>query len=66
MKVTVNGQEHNLDSELSIAALLSHLGYKNSFVAVAINKNCIPRSKFEETTLTPSDQIEILAPMSGG
>lgn len=66
MKLTVNGQELQINAPLSVRELLDQMGYQNRFVAVAINHDCIPRSRFEEAMVKADDRIEILAPMAGG
>ena len=66
MNITVNGKAEITQEGISVSDLLTSLGYNNGFVAVAINQDCVPRSQFSETTLKGADDIEILAPMSGG
>lgn len=66
MKVTVNGKTEQLVHTCSVEKFLQDLGYKNSFIAVAVNQNHIPRSQFSEHVIEAGDDIEILAPMSGG
>ena len=66
MNITVNGNSQNVISEISVEDLLVELGYKNDFVAVAVNQSCVPRSNFKTHRIHAHDDIEILAPMSGG
>jgi sulfur carrier protein len=64
--VQVNGEDVKLEKTLSITDLLSFLGYKNHFVAVAVNGDCVAKSSFSEATIKEGDKLEILAPMVGG
>jgi sulfur carrier protein len=66
MKITVNSQIISIEKNKTIASLLRDQGYKNQFIAIAINSECIPRSTFDKTVLKPEDCVEILAPMAGG
>ena len=66
MNITVNGEPVNLDKALNISQLLEFLGYQNRFVAVAKNHTSIPKSTYQNTYINENDNIEILAPMSGG
>ncbi|SMF20283.1 sulfur carrier protein ThiS [Pseudobacteriovorax antillogorgiicola] len=66
MNIMVNGKAKTIDQETNVSGLLEALGYKNPFVAVAINHQCVPRSSFATTEIKNNDDIEILAPMSGG
>ncbi|MFW7377762.1 MAG: sulfur carrier protein ThiS [Oligoflexus sp.] len=66
MNLKVNGKDISLQGPMTVDQFLEHMGYKNRFVAVAINHNCIPRSQFSEHHVQADDQVEILAPMAGG
>jgi sulfur carrier protein len=64
MRLIVNGEavETNV---ARIDALLSELDYEGH-VAVAVNYDVVPRSRWAETTLSDGDEIEILTPRQGG
>ena len=68
MKVTINSKEHHfLDVEtMTIKELLTKLKNDKNWLAVAVDKNVIPRSQFECFLLSSGQQIEILTPMQGG
>ncbi len=66
LTVVINGQPQTLASVISVATLLDHFGYEQPFVAVAINRKFVGRSEFQATPVHDGDDIEILAPMSGG
>jgi sulfur carrier protein len=66
MKLIVNGRERQLDNVRTVEDLLKQLGHEARFVAVAVNRACVPRSIYGETPLNAEDEIEILAPMQGG
>lgn len=68
MRITLNGQELQLDANtgITISDFLTGLGYQNHTVAVAINRECVLRKTFADTKIQDGDDVEILAPMAGG
>jgi sulfur carrier protein len=66
MQVRINGQFRQLNEPTSIETLLEELGYRNHFVAVALNRQCIPKQQFQDKLVKDQDEVEILAPMAGG
>ena len=66
MNVIVNGQSQNFPADMSVTNLLNALGYEHAYVAVAINRLCIRRTEFSVTEVHDGDEVEVLAPMSGG
>jgi sulfur carrier protein len=64
-QITVNGEAKQV-AATSVAELLSELGMTGAFVAVAVNRDCVPRATFGSTPLRSGDEVEILAPMAGG
>jgi sulfur carrier protein len=65
MLVTVNGETREI-SATSVSALMQELECTAGHYAVAINYDVVPRGKWDETTLTTGDEIEILTPRQGG
>ena len=66
MQVTVNGRNTDVDADSSVAALLTARGETARRVAVALNGEVVPRSRWETTELNDGDTIEVLAPTAGG
>lgn len=66
MKVTVNGSDTDVEPSLTVAALIAARGETPRRVAVALNGEVVPRSRWESTELTEGDSIEVLAPTAGG
>jgi sulfur carrier protein len=46
-KVLVNGAEREIPPETSVAGLLALLGVGGKRIAVAVNRNVVPRSAFD-------------------
>lgn len=66
MKVTINGEETELSSGLTVTALVESLGLTSKRVAVEINRDVLSRERWNETTVQDSDQIEIVQFVGGG
>ena len=66
MTITVNGTAMEIGDGLSVEGLLAHLGVRREFMAVAVNREVTPRSRYGEITLHEGDRVEIVRPMGGG
>ncbi len=66
IEITVNGQGHELAENLSIEALLEHLGHGDRRVAVERNGEIVPRSRHGAETVGDGDRIEIVHAIGGG
>ena len=65
MQVTVNGSPAEVGSGTTVAALVAERAGAGR-VAVAVNGEVVPRSRWEATDLAAGDRIEVLAPTAGG
>ncbi|TGT53418.1 sulfur carrier protein ThiS [Mesorhizobium sp. M00.F.Ca.ET.170.01.1.1] len=65
MKLTVNGQNHEVGAE-TLAALLIELDFWGGWLATALNGDVVPAKERDSCRLTDGDRIEILSPMKGG
>jgi len=65
MRLIVNGRETQA-SATRIDALLAELEYESKHIAVAVNYDVVPRTRWAETPLKEGDAIEILTPRQGG
>ena len=66
MKISVNGKDLEVADGLSVDGLLTHLGVKRQYTAVAVNREVTPKSAYEATMLRDGDRVEIVRPMGGG
>jgi sulfur carrier protein len=66
MKIVVNGKDMDVADGLSVEALLTQLGVKRAYTAVAVNRDITPKSAYGATVLRPGDKVEIVRPMGGG
>lgn len=65
MRVIVNQVEYELPSQSMISDALALIDAKPPY-AVAVNLNFVPKTKHGEFVLNENDQIEIIAPVTGG
>ena len=66
LEIQVNGEAHSIDPGATVAGLVVALGFGGRRVAVALNREIVPRSRFESVALTPGDRVEILQAVGGG
>lgn len=66
MTLLINGEAREFSDGLSVAALVAQLGMKSDRVAVELNREIVPRSQWETTTLNTGDQLEVVHFVGGG
>jgi len=66
MKVVVNGEEKDISEGLTVEGLLNKLGIGKERVAVELNLDIVPKSRFAETVLNDGDRVEIVSFVGGG
>ena len=66
MQVVVNGTARDVPDELTIAALVAHLGLSDGPVAVEINREIVPRAEHASRKVVAGDAIEIVHFVGGG
>ena len=64
--VTVNGEAAAIPLGCTVEGLLARLDLKQRRVAVAVNRDVVPRGAYSETKLGAGDQVEILEAVGGG
>jgi thiamine biosynthesis protein ThiS len=64
--ITLNGDRFELDSPISVAALLAQLEIDPRRVAVEHNLNIIKRQTYQDTVIGEGDTLEIVNFVGGG
>jgi len=66
MKISINGEikEFNIET-LTVKELLEDMNYGKG-IAVALNETFVLKTKYQETTVTDGDRLDILSPVQGG
>ncbi len=62
----VNGEPRAVTPGYTVERLLGNLGLDRRRIAVAVNRDVIPRSDFGSHQLAAGDRIEILEAVGGG
>ena len=65
-RLNTQNLDHNLETNPTLADLLSQLQLTHKRVAVELNQQIIPRSQHASTILHTDDQIEIVHAIGGG
>jgi thiamine biosynthesis protein ThiS len=66
LTITINGQDRQFDSALTMSSLLAQLGMKPDRVAVELNRELVPRDRWPSTNLSEGDKLEIVHFVGGG
>lgn len=66
MNLQINGESRDFESPLTLTVLIKKLGMKVDRVAVELNRDIVPRDRWDITTLNSGDQLEIVHFVGGG
>ena len=66
LRLFVNGEPRELPAGATVEGLVRELGLDRRRVAVAVNRDVVPRSRFQSHPLGPGDRVEILEAVGGG
>ena len=66
LALQVNGEPHRVAAGCTVAELLTTLSLAGKRVAVAVNREVVPRSTFGSHALADGDRVEILEAVGGG
>lgn len=65
LKVLINHQPHQLPQDATVAQAIEALNPRPPF-AVAVNTQFVPKSEYANRLLAQDDEVEIIAPVTGG
>lgn len=66
IKITVNGEQLEIDEGASVLGLLEHLDIAEKKVAVERNLEIVPRSQYASVELKENDSLEVVHFIGGG
>ena len=66
LSIRVNGEPHTVAAGATLAELIEALGLAGRKIAVAVNRNVVPRAQHRGRRLAPGDRVEILEAVGGG
>ena len=66
LELLVNGEARQVPAGCTVEQLLGSLGLERRRIAVAVNRDVVPRSRFDDHALAAGDRVEILEAVGGG
>ena len=66
MEITLNGQPREVPEAITARQLIAMLDLEGRRLAMEINQEVVPRSRFDEHLLRHGDRIEIVHAIGGG
>ena len=66
MNVVVNGEPRSMPAPVTVGSVVDGLGRGRKGVAVAVNEEVVPRSRWDATALRDGDRLEVLTAAQGG
>ena len=64
--IHLNGEPREVAEGQVVQALVAELNLGSQALAVAINREIVPRQKWQERALMPADKVEIVRAIGGG
>lgn len=66
MTIQLNGEQHDIQAGMSVAALLRQLEIRLDQVAVEVNLEIMDKGGFEARLLQDGDRVEVMSFIGGG
>lgn len=66
MQIILNGTATEIADNISAAGLIEHLELTGKRLAMEVNREIVPRSQYQQTTLQANDKVEIVHAIGGG
>lgn len=65
-EILVNGEKRSVPAGQTLAELVRNLDLEGRRVAVEVNEEIVPRSRYAEHVLNGGDRVEVVAAIGGG
>jgi sulfur carrier protein len=65
-EITLNGAPHQVEPGTTLANLIEALSLSNQAVALAVNRNVVPRQQWRERGMQAGDQVDVVRAIGGG
>jgi len=66
LSIRVNGEPRTLGAGVCVSELIEALGLVGRKLAVAVNREIVPRARYRARRLADGDRVEILEAVGGG
>ena len=64
--IELNGSPHQLDAHKNVEELIADLSLSGKAVAVAINRQIVPRNLWQQRQLQTADCVDVVRAIGGG
>ncbi len=66
IRITLNGAPREFTTPLTFAQLVDELSLAGKRLAIEVNGEIVPRSRFPEARLADGDRVEVVVAVGGG
>ena len=66
MNIFLNGEPREAGVQITLSILVSELSLTSKRLAIEVNEEVVPRSRYEEFALSEGDKVEIVHAIGGG
>lgn len=66
IEIMLNGEAKSLPQGQNVQDLIDSLGLTGQALAVAVNRQVVPRASWQQRVLQASDRVEIVRAIGGG
>jgi len=66
MEIELNGLPHLAKEQQNVQDLVDELNLAQQALAVAVNREVVPRSLWLQRVLQPHDRVDLVRPIGGG
>jgi sulfur carrier protein len=66
IEIELNGAPHMVAAPHSLQQLINTLELAGKGIAVAVNRQVVPRQQWQQRVLQPRDQVDIVRAIGGG
>ena len=66
IEITLNGEPYRLEGDARLSTLIASLKMKPSRIAVELNREVVPKARYEEIVIKAGDELEIINFVGGG
>jgi sulfur carrier protein len=66
MEIELNGARHHVTANQNLLDLIAALELSDKALAVAVNREVVPRKSWPQHVLQPNDRVDIVRAIGGG
>ncbi|OGB20430.1 MAG: thiamine biosynthesis protein ThiS [Burkholderiales bacterium RIFCSPLOWO2_02_FULL_57_36] len=66
MEIELNGAPHRIAEHQNLQELIEALDLSNKTLAIAVNREVVPRQLWPQRVLQPRDRVDIVRAIGGG